>query len=134
MENAIDQLTANWPHRWFGFFNLPTENEIDIPQFSDFIEPDWLSGEKDKIINYLRNADCILAASKPPAKCFLCDEKVCLASFRSDGVWLWPTVLSHYVERHEIRLPDAFVEKIREGNYMPTECKLSHERLPWPAT
>jgi hypothetical protein len=27
----------------------------------------------------------------------------------SDGVWLWPEGLAHYVEAHGVRLPDEFV-------------------------
>lgn len=132
MSRKIDQLAATWPHKWFGFFDAPPKNQYNLPQFADFVEANWLDGERDKVVGYLKNADCVLAGGMPHVKCSLCDEKVSLASFRSDGVWLWPTLLAHDVERHEIRLPDEFLKKIREDNYIPSPCEISHEKLPWP--
>ena len=26
----------------------------------------------------------------------------------TDGVWVWPVGLAHYVEHHDVRLPDEF--------------------------
>ncbi len=31
----------------------------------------------------------------------------------SDGVWMWPRGLAHYVEKHNVKLPDAFVHTMR---------------------
>jgi hypothetical protein len=34
----------------------------------------------------------------------------------TDGVWIWPEGLAHYVEAHEVWLPDSFVEHALSQN------------------
>ena len=31
----------------------------------------------------------------------------------TDGVYLWPEGLAHYVREHDVRLPDEFTEHVR---------------------
>ncbi|QDU50345.1 hypothetical protein [Gimesia panareensis] len=33
----------------------------------------------------------------------------------TDGEWVWPQGLSHYIRRHDVRLPDFFVEHVRQN-------------------
>jgi hypothetical protein len=49
---------------------------------------------------------------------------------QSDGVWLWPEGLAHYVEKHGIRLPDEFVEHAAAREFRPPEPELDLE-LYW---
>ena len=35
----------------------------------------------------------------------------------TDGAWVWPEGLTHYVECHDVRLPGEFVEGMRERNW-----------------
>ena len=35
----------------------------------------------------------------------------------TDGVWMWPAGLAHYVALHDVRLPDDFVEHARAGGF-----------------
>jgi hypothetical protein len=35
----------------------------------------------------------------------------------SDGVWVWPEGLAHYVEAHAVILPEAFVEHARQNRF-----------------
>jgi hypothetical protein len=40
----------------------------------------------------------------------------------TDGEWLWPEGLAHYVEAHSVRLPDAVVASMeRRGWLIPAE-------------
>ena len=52
--------------------------------------------------------------------CLICGMSYCRfgcgwngAAERSDGVWVWPDGLAHYVERHHVMLPQAFVAHMR---------------------
>lgn len=36
----------------------------------------------------------------------------------TDGVWGWPEGLDHYVEVHNIRLPDEFLKRVFSRNYL----------------
>ena len=44
----------------------------------------------------------------------------------TDGVWLWPEYLSHYVKHYRLKLPTAFVETMRINNW---EAPASFEEL-----
>jgi hypothetical protein len=37
----------------------------------------------------------------------------------TDGVWMWPEGLAHYVERHAVRLPDEFVATMVAHEWEP---------------
>ncbi len=65
--------------------------------------------------------------------CLLCGTTELTNGFRSDGVWLWPDDLGHYVEHHNIVLPDRFLEHIRALKYQaPSGVAVPIELLPWP--
>jgi hypothetical protein len=38
---------------------------------------------------------------------------------RTDGDWLWPEGLSHYIERHGVALPQEFVDHVLRGRPSP---------------
>jgi hypothetical protein len=35
----------------------------------------------------------------------------------TDGVWLWPQGLHHYVRHHHIRLPEQFIQAMRDSGW-----------------
>jgi hypothetical protein len=35
----------------------------------------------------------------------------------TDGVWVWPEGLAHYVEAHSVRLPDEFIDDMRSRGW-----------------
>ncbi|HEY1188039.1 MAG TPA: hypothetical protein VGE74_10300 [Gemmata sp.] len=37
----------------------------------------------------------------------------------TDGVWMWPEGLAHYVECHAVRLPDEFVSTMESHGWEP---------------
>lgn len=47
------------------------------------------------------------------SKCRLCNSRNGSADF-TDGVYVWPEGLSHYVRDHKVRLPDEFIRHIIE--------------------
>jgi len=38
---------------------------------------------------------------------------------RTDGTWLWPAELAHYVMVHHVRITDAMLNHIKSNNYTP---------------
>jgi hypothetical protein len=46
-------------------------------------------------------------------------------SDRTDGEWVWPDELSHYLRAHNVRLPDDFIEHVlkAKGEYMGREIR-----------
>jgi hypothetical protein len=45
----------------------------------------------------------------------------------TDGAWIWPADLAHYVERYHVRLPGEFVEHAAGRGWTPPA--LTHEEL-----
>jgi hypothetical protein len=53
----------------------------------------------------------------------------------TDGVWVWPEGLAHYVEEHDVMLPDAFLHTMRANEWkMPPNIqrRLTEIRELWP--
>lgn len=74
---------------------------------------------KTKIIKYLKSGN-IYVQWRGFSNCrFKCDPKhralgtKCL----SDGVYVWPEGFYHYIEKHNIILPEAFLEHIKNNNF-----------------
>jgi hypothetical protein len=61
---------------------------------------------------------------------FLCGDGFG-SSELSDGEWLWPEGLSHYVRYHNVRLPDSFLAKVQVSRSTGrVEIPANHGRLP----
>ena len=125
-------LLNGWSHRWYGFWRT-AESDSDLPRIEDAVRENIVIDHLDGVVSYLENTPIVLATSGHRTRCLFCDEQIGSSVYRSDGVWLWPDDLSHYVRVHEVALPEAFVEHIRNVNYIPPdECRVRLEDLPWP--
>jgi hypothetical protein len=56
-----------------------------------------------------------------------CDEAAMGCRELTDGEWVWPEGLSHYVRQHSVRLPDEFIASARseERRTIPPEDELA---------
>ncbi len=73
---------------------------------------------KRLVLTYLRSGK-VTVAHRGYSWCrFMCDaspeEMGCQEL--TDGQWAWPWSLSHYVDRHNVKLPEEFVEHILRGD------------------
>jgi len=57
------------------------------------------------------------------------DESGMGSSERTDGVWLWPEGLAHYVARHEIRLPDEFIAHARSKGFTAPAVEIASDAV-----
>lgn len=80
----------------------------------DYVDPDWKGHERNLVIAHLRNA--------PDsnhyfgfATCRLCGIKVG-SSEKSDGTYVWPAGLAHYLEDHSLRPPPEFLSHVIRYN------------------
>jgi hypothetical protein len=127
-------LFSKWPHKWFGIFSNSEELIEGIPNIESFIDSNWHPEDKSLIVNYLRTSPNVVASSAMPTSCMLCEERLGdPGSFFSDGYWLWPERLVHYIEKHNLRIPDEMVKYIQEKKYLPpSELDIDLNDLPWP--
>lgn len=95
----------------------------DFPQLYHpkyLIDCEWEKPNRAKIVEYLRNGIRIheeLGYSHCRFKNCLPNEEMGNAEL-TDGVWIWPEGLAHYVELHYIRLPDEFGKYVKSNNYI----------------
>jgi hypothetical protein len=47
----------------------------------------------------------------------------------TDGMWIWPEGLAHYVHNHGVTLPDDFVARVLSGS--PTRYAREAEEVDW---
>jgi hypothetical protein len=99
----------------------------DYPQYpwpQTLVRPGWCGNDLKKILSYLRsgyNAHPNFAYGGWST----CRFKNCVAGEHNgsgeatDGVWGWPDGLSHYVECHDILLPEEFIETMRTNGWRP---------------
>lgn len=109
-------LIGYWKNKHYYIDN----NEI-LPDPSTLIDVEfWLNiGKKyngltkSQIVEYLdSNIDCNYYRGL--SICRICDAG--LSSYeRHDGVYVWPDMLSHYIDKHDVILPDEFIQHIHSS-------------------
>jgi hypothetical protein len=129
-----DALLRTWPHHWYGLFVLTSEENTSLPTLDAITDPNWDISRKTEILEYLRTAPMALGSFAKPTYCCLCGENLGdPGCFRTDNLWLWPNMLYHFVSKHDVRLPDSFIEHIVESKYqVPDSVSVPIRELPWP--
>ncbi|MBW2240777.1 MAG: hypothetical protein JRH01_02230 [Deltaproteobacteria bacterium] len=119
---TVQQLIA------IGFWNDGSDDcPLHNPQ--EFVDPRGDEGLREDLFHYL-NAGSPTIQYLGYSWCrFACgiDESEMGTSDLSDGVWLWPEGLAHYVARHGVRLPDEFVEHARSNGFRAPVAQLEDE-------
>ncbi|WP_438027423.1 hypothetical protein [Sorangium sp. So ce233] len=80
-----------------------------------FVDENWASSERTRVLAYLRDGVILWVAGGHSWCRFRCGTHACGSAELSDGRFLWPEGLAHYVEGHGVRLPDEFVERALAG-------------------
>lgn len=93
--------------------NVEDNTTLAFPHPTSLVRSNWIPQDhKSRLLHYLRSAPRIRNFWGHSYCRFSCgvshEEMGSLES--SDGVWLWPEGLAHYVECHDVCLPDDFVE------------------------
>lgn len=78
------------------------------PDPRNFVDPSWDVDERDQIVNYLGRGMAVRYYMGKSA-CRFCGQLVGSGEY-SDGTFVWPEGLAHYVAEHDVRLPAAFVD------------------------
>ena len=128
------KMIQEWPFQWWGFCTeTPTKQS---PSLDEITDPTWRPDDIEKVIQYLKNCPCLVTAGQGPGKCALCGEEYCSdnSAFLSDGKWFWPSGIEHYIEKHDMVLPDRMLEHIRKNKYrLPKNMpRLGIDTFTWP--
>jgi hypothetical protein len=88
------------------WFNPDAPSGLPLPQR---LVGAWRDDERGAVLAYLRAGAAIVTFPEPSFCRFSCGEAAMGACDLTDGRFVWPEGLPHYVERHDVRLPDPFV-------------------------
>ena len=91
-----------------GYWLGPGEPEWPDPR--DFVDESWDAREKFEIALYLKHG-IVARRYMGYSFCRFCGENLGSLEY-SDGVFLWPEGLAHYVEQHAVVMPRTFVEHV----------------------
>ena len=94
----------------------------------DYIDKSWDTAEREKAIFYLCNGH-IQSVEMGLSYCrFACgiDPAGLGTANLTDGVWVWPEGLAHYVELHYVKPPDVFLDHMRSNGF--SVPKIAEER------
>ncbi|WP_019073322.1 hypothetical protein [Streptomyces hokutonensis] len=93
--------------------------------------------DEDLVLAYLESAREIYTTMGAQRDALAGDEWIAGSeSLLTDGTWIWPIDLVHYVRRHHVALPQEFLEHIRANSYtapaVPDERarQIFHEEFP----
>jgi hypothetical protein len=93
--------------------------DVDTPFIHPryLVDSTWAGKDRSRVVQYLAGARAVAHAGGLSYCRFGCGLNGCAEL--SDGVWLWPEGLAHYVEHHAVRLPDEFLDHVRNRDYSP---------------
>ncbi len=92
-----------------------------LPDPRTLVDVNWDSDVRSRIASYLKNGK-VLAYGFDYSYCrFRCGVSDTLMGScdLTDGVWIWPEGLHHYVEIHSVRLQNEFINHMRSHDFHP---------------
>lgn len=81
------------------------------PDPHDFVDWSWDEQERRRVVRYLSSSGMTRRIYRGRHGCRLCDQWQGAVEL-TDGVYVWPGGLAHYLEAHGVRLPDEFVRHV----------------------
>ena len=82
----------------------------DLPLVDRMIDTGWDADERDEVAAYVANGT-VARGYMGFAECRVCGQPNGNLEF-TDGTYVWPEVLAHYVAQHGVRLPQEFVSHV----------------------
>jgi len=92
-------------------------HEPELPDPANFVDLNWNPHEKSIVLQHLKKGKAIADWMGLSWCRFRCEESDMGESCLTDGKYIYPEKLSHYIEKHNVRLPDDFIKHIL--NYKP---------------
>jgi len=108
-----------------GYWAEPGHPDSPYPDPRDLVDRNQPREERNAIVDYLTRG-LLARAYMGRSTCRICGDPANGNLELTDGIFLWPEGLAHYVRDHDVRLPTAFVEHVdqrttdsRAGRMMP---------------
>ena len=113
-----------------GFFREMPHGEENDPSIKDWIFLPNYGDEKAQIIDYLHSGKILITC------CGTCNDIVKpengiagVASFLTDGKWVWPGDLVYYVEKYNLKLDPVFLDDMKKNHWKINVDSIKTEEL-----
>ncbi|MFE3759468.1 hypothetical protein ACFXO9_34645 [Nocardia tengchongensis] len=84
---------------------------------------DRVIDDREQVLEYMRTAPGVLDVLDVLTDMINNTDKIRSASsLISDGEWIWRVDSAHYLSRHNLDIPDEFLQHVREHNYTPPKA------------
>ena len=88
-----------------------SDREPELPDPADFADSAWDDHEREVVAGYLEYG-FVAHAFMGYSPCRICDKRDNGNLEMTDGTYIWPQGLAHYVREHLVRLPEEFVAHV----------------------
>jgi hypothetical protein len=110
------------------------DGSVDVlgyPHPASLVEPHWQHERRQRIAQYLKDGhELVSYMGVAPCRFADCSQRNGLGSRDlTDGQWLWPEGLAHYVLTHDVRLPDEFVAAAAELGFIVPSARLEQRSV-----
>ena len=108
---------------WQQEFKGPYDDEYDWPHPKYLTNEAWEKANRQQIVQYLQNGVWVyeeLGFSYCRFEPDL-DNRLMGCKELTDGEWIWPEGLAHYIEKHSVILPDEFIETLKRNHFQIPE-------------
>ncbi|MBW2529445.1 MAG: hypothetical protein JRI23_35035, partial [Deltaproteobacteria bacterium] len=115
-----DRASTPEPLQMVGFWCDPSglfDYPLAWPHPAELPQATWSAAQKESLLAYLRGGAELIAYAGMSMCRFEdeCGVRPCGTRDLTDGTWLWPDGLEHYVEAHGIVLPEALVARAEQS-------------------
>ena len=111
-----------------GYWAEPGHPDSPYPDPRDLVDHDQPREERAAIVDYLTRG-LLARAYMGRSSCRICGDPANGSLELTDGVFLWPEGLAHYVRDHDVRLPTAFVEHVDQQD--DRQSTRRHDGAEW---
>ncbi len=94
-----------------GYWRAEGDTSSPYPDPRDWVDPDWDADERDATWFYFASGT-LFRTFMGYSPCRICGQNNGAVEY-TDGTYVWPEGLAHYIYDHALRLPDEVVAHAR---------------------
>jgi hypothetical protein len=106
-----------------------SDQDPSWPDPAELVDTNWDPTERDVVASYLQTGT-VVVTSMGYSPCRLCGKRDNGSVELTDGVYVWPNGLAHYVAQHSVRLPRQVVDHIL-GRVAEFEGGITNYDIDW---
>lgn len=88
-----------------------TNDTRGFPRVENFIDPSWDADERNRVVVYLTKGSHRVRRMRGHSTCRVCGCRNGSAGV-SDGTYTWPSGFRHYIEGHNVKPPQDFIDYV----------------------